>query len=127
MGQKNSRKPRLLLQYLMARGFLLGQFFFHASKLALESYSIMPFLTKTIGGRFFFFLFNYCFISPLIYVQCFEFPLENSRSELGYSEIYILLLALVVVSRAAYGKLWFVTAVRQKSNERHLIERIHIH
>jgi len=82
----------------------------------------MPFLTKTIGGSVFFFLFYYCFISPLKYVQCFEFPLENSRSELGYSEIYILLLALVVASRAGFGKLWFVLAVRQKCKERHLID-----
>ena len=58
------------------------------------------------------------------YVQCFEFPLENARSELGYSEIYILLLALVVASRAGFGfgKLWFVLAVRQKCKERHLID-----
>ena len=92
-------------------------FFFHASKLALETYSIMPFVEKTMGGSF--------FLSPLKYVQCFEFPLENSRSELGYSEIFILLLALVVAF-TGFGKLWFVLAVREKSKERHLIDRIHI-
>jgi len=62
----------------------------------------------------------------LKYVQCFKFPLENSLSELGYSEIYILLLALVVASRAGFGKLWFVHAVRQKSKKGHLIDRTHI-
>ena len=48
VGKKNPRNLWLLLQYLMARGFLLGQFFFHASKLALEPYSIMPFVKKTM-------------------------------------------------------------------------------
>ena len=47
-------------------------------------------------------------------------------SELGYSGIYVLLLALVVATRAGFGKLWFVLSVRQKSKERHLIDRIHI-
>ena len=84
--------------------------------LALEPYSIMPFIKKTRYEGVFFVSFNYCFIILLKYVQRFEFALENSRSELGYSAIYILLLALLVVYRAAYGKLWFVLAVRQKSN-----------
>ena len=112
----------------MAPGFLFAQFFFHVSMLALEPYSIMPFIKKTMRGSFFLVSFNYCFISLLKYVQRFEFALENARSELGYSAIYIhsSLFALVVASRAAYGKLWFVLAVRQKSNERHSIERIHI-
>ena len=76
--------------------------------MVLEPYSIMPFIKKTMGGSFFLVSFNYCFIRPLKYVQCFEFPLENSCSELGYSEIYILLLALVVASRDGFGKMWFV-------------------
>ena len=70
----------------MAPGFLFAQFFFHVSMLALEPYSIMPFIKKTMRGSFFFWVsFNYCFISLLKYVQRFEFALENARSELGYS------------------------------------------
>ena len=83
----------------MAPGFLFAQFFFHVSMLALEPYSIMPFIKKTMRGSFFLVSFNYCFISLLKYVQRFEFAIENSRSELGYSAIYMLLLDLVVASR----------------------------
>ena len=78
----------------MARGFLFAQFFFHVSMLALDPYSIMPFIKKTRYEGVFFVSFNYCFIILLKYVQRFEFALENSRPELGYSAIYILLLAL---------------------------------
>ena len=100
----------------MARGFLFAQFFFpwfYAGAKAIFNNAIHK---EDYAREFFFVSFNYCFIGLLKYVQRFEFALENSRSELGYSAIYILLLALVVVSRAAYGKLWFVLAVRQKSN-----------
>ena len=109
----------------MARGFLFAQFFFpwfYAGAKAIFNNAIHK---EDYAREFFFVSFNYCFICPLKYVQCFEFPLETSRSELGYSEIYILLLALVVAF-TGFGKLWFVLAVRQKSKERHLIDRIHI-
>ena len=52
VGKKNPRKPWLLFQYLMAPGFLFAQLFFHVSMLALEPYSIMLFIKKTMKYLF---------------------------------------------------------------------------
>ena len=105
MGKKKPKKAVASSSIAHGSWLLFAQFFFHVSMLALEPYSIMPFIKKTMRGSFFWVSFNYCFISLLKYVQRFEFALENARSELGYSAIYILLLALRSCC-CVQGRLW---------------------